>query len=206
MYSILYTRGKSFNSISWCCGSDLVFQCGSGFKELRTKSFTILIVKKIHIFLVKNCNSIICRPPWRSSSYRRSLQPSKEKYSTSKNFIFFLCGSFLRSWIRICIEKCGLDPDPADQNQCGSGSGSTTLLIFQYISTSKLIYHGLSNYGYTMIYIILSELVHLHKKIILYLYKYKQFNFILCVVWLMLEGRLILALWCQSWSSFQLYT
>ncbi len=105
-------------------------------------------------------------------SGRRSLLPSKEISSTSKHeilslFSFFVghfcppgSGSALGIRISVRIQPIKINADP-DQQHC--------MLVFQNISTSKLIYHGLSNYGYTMIYIILSELVHLHKKIMQYL-------------------------------------
>jgi hypothetical protein len=55
------------------------------------------------------------------TSYRRSLQPSKENiqhFKTLKFYTFFnICGSFLPSWIRIHIQQLKLmrihaDPDP----------------------------------------------------------------------------------------------
>jgi hypothetical protein len=70
------------------------------------------------IFLIKSCYFFYLflglhkgRP-----GYRSSLHPSKE---------YIFCGSFWPSWIRIHIPNA--DPDPADQNECGSGS--TTLIL-----------------------------------------------------------------------------
>jgi hypothetical protein len=61
------------------------------------------------------------RLPKGRPSYRRSLQPSKENIFT----FFYFFGSFLPSWIRICILNA--DPDPATQIYA-IPSGSTTLL------------------------------------------------------------------------------
>jgi hypothetical protein len=56
-------------------------------------------------------------------SYRRSLQPQNKTSSTSNKIvlhIFYFCGPFLPSWIRIQPTKINADP-------LGSLSGSTTL-------------------------------------------------------------------------------
>ncbi len=66
-----------------------------------------------NIFLIKNCNLPILRPPNKGRpTYRRSLQPSEEniKHFKTWNFstFFRIFESFLPFWIRILIP----DPDP----------------------------------------------------------------------------------------------
>ncbi len=82
------------------------------------------------------------------TSYRRSLQSSKENiqhFKTWKFFTFFyFCGSFLPSWIRIRIRNLNvdLDPDPASQiNADPCGSGSSTLLKRVRYGTSSTSKH-----------------------------------------------------------------
>jgi hypothetical protein len=43
------------------------------------------------------------------------------------NFLYF-CGSFRPSWIRIRTRIPNEDPDPADRNECGSGSTTLALI------------------------------------------------------------------------------
>ncbi len=81
-------------------------------KNLQLKFF-------LSIFWIINCNLLILRPPYGRTSYRRSLQPSKENiqhFKTWKFFAFFyICGSFLSSWIRIRnqqLKLMGIHPDP----------------------------------------------------------------------------------------------
>ena len=77
-------------------------------KFIAVKLFIYFLDHKIAIYLSlglhKGC-----------TSYRRSLKLAKEKKS-SNNFFFYICGSFLPSWIRIRIQQLQLmrihaDPD-----------------------------------------------------------------------------------------------
>jgi hypothetical protein len=110
------------------------FQCGSGFgsrsrcRVLMTKNWKKCKAgKKIYIFLIKNCSLLILRPPYRTSNLKKksSSLSSGHLAIQNMNFLHFsqFSGSFWPSWIRICIPN--VDPDPADYNECGSGS--TTL-------------------------------------------------------------------------------
>ncbi len=80
----------------------------AGFWWLKTKEkkyswkfFYIFFWSKIAIYLSLGVHNGL-------PSYRRSLSPPKRTSSTSKNEIykpfFFVCGSFLPSWIRIQIQ------------------------------------------------------------------------------------------------------
>ncbi len=71
-------------------------------------------------------------------SYRRNLRPSKENIQYLKTWkfwtFFYVCGSFLPSWIRIRNLNADADPDPATQiNADPSGSGSETLHMMNFI-------------------------------------------------------------------------
>jgi hypothetical protein len=57
---------------------------------------------RIRIFLFKNCNLLIPRPPLRTSNYLRSLQASKEDMKLL-NFFLFLRVIFVLDWI--CIRN-----------------------------------------------------------------------------------------------------
>jgi hypothetical protein len=86
-----------------------------GFPKIEKK---LQLKKKLNFFF--NCN-LVC------PSYRRSLQLTKEAIQHFKTWtlkkIFYFCGSFLPSWIRIHW------PDWIRiQSGSGSGSGSETLL------------------------------------------------------------------------------
>jgi hypothetical protein len=136
----------------------------------------------------------------------------QKKYPALQNIKF--CHFFLSLWVIFAL----LDPHRHWECESGSGSSWSKSMRIRIHNTAGISVHihkevNISQTIRLRIHydlFILSELVHLHKKIMLYLYKCKQFNFIFCVVWLMLEGRLILALCCQSnrcqsWSSFQLH-
>jgi hypothetical protein len=81
-------------------------------------------------FLIKN---FIFTYPWTSikgvlASEQKKPSALKREYPAPLNmkfFNFFLRGSFLPSWIQIRIRN--VNPDPADNSQCGSESGSATL-------------------------------------------------------------------------------
>ncbi len=63
---------------------------------------------------------------WWPKIGKKSSSLKREHLSLKNlNYLHF-CGSFWPSWIRIRIPNA--DPDPADQNECGSGS--TTLVIW----------------------------------------------------------------------------
>jgi len=96
--------------------------CGS---ESSSKNWKILQLKKKLFLLPKIAIYLFLGLYKRRSSYRRSLQPSKENIQHFKN-IKFLCFLFL--WVIFALMDP--DPDPAIQinaEPCGSGSGSTTL-------------------------------------------------------------------------------
>jgi hypothetical protein len=101
----------------------------SGFHDLNLRKF---VAKKIYGFLIKNCNLLIPGPLKGRSSHRRSLQPSKENIQQSKLEIFFPFSYFF-----VVVIFVLLDPDPAEQNQCGSGYGSETLILSYRISFLK---------------------------------------------------------------------
>ncbi len=50
----------------------------SGSKALMTKNWEKMQLNIFFLFLIRNCNLLISRPPKTIPSYRRSLQPSKE--------------------------------------------------------------------------------------------------------------------------------
>jgi hypothetical protein len=56
-----------------------------------------------YLFLIKNCNLRIPRPPKRTSKLHEKHSALKRKHSTLQKmkFMNFFCGSFLPSWIRI---------------------------------------------------------------------------------------------------------
>ncbi len=86
-----------------------------GFDDQKLKK---LQLKKIYIFVIKNCNLLGLRPvvratgEYRSESGPRVLMTKNWKSYSWKKFIFltffYFCGSFLLFWIRIRI----LNPDP----------------------------------------------------------------------------------------------
>ncbi len=91
---------------------DPAFQNEFGSRVLITKSCQkswknlSFVDQKLHLLIHKG------RP-----SYRRNLQPSTENIEHLKKwniltFFFYLCGSFLPSWIRIWIRIANQDPDP----------------------------------------------------------------------------------------------
>ncbi len=90
----IYSRSRGFVDQNWrkmCSWKKLIF-----FQKLQLLNLKNDIFSKLqYLGLNKEL-----------PSYRRSLQPSKEKSSTSKLFVF------------LCVIFALLDPDPADQ--CGS--------------------------------------------------------------------------------------
>jgi hypothetical protein len=63
--------------------------------------------------LIKNCNLLIPRPPYRTSKLQEKSSSLKRKHLALQNLNFLnVCGSFWPSWIRIRIPNA--DPDPAD--------------------------------------------------------------------------------------------
>ncbi len=89
-----------------------------GFDDLKLKKCTTRNI--IFIFLVKNCNLLIPRPPKRTpklqekpSAHKRE-HPALQKMKILSFFLFF--------WDIFAL----LDPDPDPQFVCGSGSGSSS--------------------------------------------------------------------------------
>jgi hypothetical protein len=58
--------------------------------------------------LIKNYNLPIPRPPERTSKLQKKPSDLKRGHPT----LFYFCGSFLPSWIRIRIQIPNPDPDP----------------------------------------------------------------------------------------------
>ncbi len=102
------------------------------FRSMRTlvpiqgvgdQNCNILQLKKYPIFSIKNRKTLSLGLHEVRPSYRRSLQPSTENIchlTTIHFFTFFFSRKF-------CTPRCiwniflpNMDPDPADQNQCGS--------------------------------------------------------------------------------------
>ncbi len=94
----------------------------------------ITAVKLFLYFWIENCNLLILRPPQRTQKLQEKPSALIREHPALQFFTFFyICGSFLPSWIRIRIRIQNSDPDPATQinaDPCGSGSRSrsTTLL------------------------------------------------------------------------------
>jgi hypothetical protein len=85
---------------------------GSGSRILMAKKCEKKIQLKFFsfLFLIKSCNLLIPRPPWRTSKLQEKPSALKKKW----NFYFY----FLFFWAIFAL----LDPDPYGE----SGSGSTT--------------------------------------------------------------------------------
>ncbi len=96
-------------------GAGSISGSGSRSRFLMTKNWMDKIYKKINwYFWIKNLNFLIIILR-RTSSYRRSLQPSEENIQHFKTRIFPLsvfCGSFLPSCIRIRILPTKINEDP----------------------------------------------------------------------------------------------
>jgi hypothetical protein len=89
-----------------------------------TKNWKKLQMIKI-FFVIKSFNLLIHRPPKRTNIVAQAageaFSPQKRTSSTSKHelslLFFYICGSFLPTWIRIRIQQLKLmrihvDPDP----------------------------------------------------------------------------------------------
>ncbi len=101
-------------------GSGIVGHCGSGSRVLMTKIDKIYS-KNIY-FLDQKCNLLIPWPPYRTSKLQEKPSALKREQPALQNFylFFYFSGLFLPSCTRIRTPNS--DPDPADQNQCESGS------------------------------------------------------------------------------------
>jgi hypothetical protein len=77
------------------------------------KSDQIYSFKEI-IFFIKNCNLHTPGPPLRTSKLQEKPSALKREHPAVQNLKFFPVFLFLRVIFAL------LDPDPADQNQCGS--------------------------------------------------------------------------------------
>jgi hypothetical protein len=87
------------------------------------KNFTAEIEKKkFEIFLIKNCNLLIPRPPQRTSKAGEAFSPQKRTPSTS-NMIFLHFYLFL--WAIFAL----LNPDSKFGSTDLIGSGSETLIF-----------------------------------------------------------------------------
>ncbi len=91
---------QSFNLASRCCRSELVS------RRIRNPDEGVLMTKNYKILQLKNSNFLSRSLHEEHLSYRRNLQPSKEK---------ILHFTFL--WV---ISGLPLDPDPGDHNPCRS--------------------------------------------------------------------------------------
>jgi hypothetical protein len=90
-----------------------------GIRDLMTKIVKFYSGK--NPFGSKNCNTFILRPPCRTQSKLQEKPLAlKREQPTLQNMKFH--SLFLLLWENFAL----LDPDPAEQNQCGSGS--TTLV------------------------------------------------------------------------------
>ena len=112
------------NTRSWfyqCSGSGFN-ESGSGSRVLMTKTAEFFF-----LFLIKNCNFLIPRPPYRTSKLQEKPSALKREHQTlpkMKCINFFLfSGSFLPSWIRIAIPDPDtgnpLNPNPDPQHCLG---------------------------------------------------------------------------------------
>jgi hypothetical protein len=60
-------------------------------------------------FLIKNCNLLMSKPQEKPSALKREHPAvQRMKFST----FFYVCGSFLPSWIRIAYPDLNTDPGP----------------------------------------------------------------------------------------------
>jgi hypothetical protein len=72
--------------------------------------------------------------------------PQKKTSSTSKFELSSLLWVIWPFWIRIRIRITNADPDPADQNECGSGSAT---IVFWWTTLFVIVYgmHAVGSYG-----------------------------------------------------------
>jgi hypothetical protein len=100
------------------------------------KKFTTEI--KFYIFLIKNCNLLIPRPPKRTSKLlEKSSSLKREHLAALQNLnIPHFCGSFWPSWIR--IRSPNADPDPADQMNADPDRNIGFSVIVQRVCVSLL--------------------------------------------------------------------
>jgi hypothetical protein len=127
-----------YNRFTQCFGSDFsIFgQCGSKSgswsrsgsrsKVLMTKNWEKFIT--VFFFLIKIAIYLSLGLHKGRLSYKRSLQPSKENIQHFKKRncfpFFYICGTFLPSWIRIRLQLTKINADP-----CWSGYGSEILVL-----------------------------------------------------------------------------
>ncbi len=76
-------------------------------------------------FFIKNCNLPLPRLPLLTPKLQEKPSALKNEHLAFQNMKFFhFCGSFLSSWIWICIRifECGSESGSSNSNECGSGS------------------------------------------------------------------------------------
>ncbi len=139
------TLPTRFVDSHWFQQSGNLGQCGPdpGFSLPKILKFYSW---KNPFYLIKNCN-LLSRLHEGRPNYRRKLLPLKTE---TRNFwrFFYFCGSFLSSWIRTRIPTA--DPDPAFQNQCGSGSSlpkSMRIRIHNSGSYRDILLHNTGTWG-----------------------------------------------------------
>jgi hypothetical protein len=88
-----------------------------GFGDQKLKY--LQLKKQLNIYLIKNCNLPILRPPYRTTKLRRRLQPSKENIQQFKtgNFLIFsiIMGNFCppgSGYGSTDLMESGSNPDP----------------------------------------------------------------------------------------------
>ncbi len=129
-YRMFWEKKISINRISvfqgcesacFPCGfwSRILYQCGIGSGSRAVKT--------------KNCNFVIPRTLKRTSKLQAKPSALKKEHPVLQNKKFLHIALFL--WIIFAR----LDPDPAEQNQCGSGSWSTRNPTLVYLIFSQII-------------------------------------------------------------------
>jgi hypothetical protein len=86
---------------------------GSGSKVLIPKKWRKYSWKKIYLFLIKNCNLIVSRPPWRTSKLQeKPLALKRDHPALQKKEIYWLSSIFVGHF---CPPGSNPDPDCASR-------------------------------------------------------------------------------------------